>query len=420
MQIKSGHQLAVSQVDVCVLGGGPVGMMAMLLAKQQGLNAIQLIARPNAPLAHAVPRTYAIAPQVQAALAAVGVWGLLSEAHIQRCEHMKVSWQHGDTAEPIHLSAAEAGVEQLCSFVAEDDLIHALQTATAVTRASLNPIFYDSDAQPSLRQQEGGMCVTVSNHAPIHAQLCIIAQGAASSAAQQLNLAPSLYDYAHSAVVAVLHSNTPAPHTAWQWLGGAAQGHDVLALLPLPTESSESSEPHAARYGLVWSQSSEQAQQWVGKNNALLAAVQARVGSAVGQLSLHSTTQQFPLYKSAAPYIAPHAVVVGDAAHKIHPLAGQGLNLGFEDVMVLFDVLAQREAWRSLGDERLLARYARQRSASAQTMGAVVHALANRGLWPAWLGTLAVKGLQFQNDWSRLGKPLRSAMVGWVRPFNKQ
>jgi 2-polyprenylphenol 6-hydroxylase len=408
MQIKNGHQQVVSKVDVCVLGGGGVGMMAMLLAKQQGLNAVQLLAKPQFFSTQSVPRTYAIAPHVQAGLAAVGVWGLLGEAQIQRCEHMRVGWQQGDLQEPIHLSAAEAGIEQLCSFVAENDLTHALQTAINVTCASVNPIIHSIDTPPTLQRLDGGMRVTLANHTPIQAQLCIIAQGAASSAAQQLNLAPTIYDYSHSAVVAVLHSDTSAPGTAWQWLGGAAQGHDVLALLPLPSEA------QAARYGLVWSQPSERAQQWVGNESALMAAVQARVGSDVGQLSLHSSTQQFPIFKSAAPFTTPHAVLVGDAAHKIHPLAGQGLNLGFEDVMVLFEVLSQREAWRSIGDERLLARYERQRGANAHVMGGIVHTLANRGLWPVWMESLAVKGLRFQNGYSSLGKLLRSAIVNKV------
>jgi ubiquinone biosynthesis UbiH/UbiF/VisC/COQ6 family hydroxylase len=408
MQIKNGHQPAVSHVDVCVLGGGAVGMMAMLLAQQQGLTAVHVLPQPQALPADAVPRTYAVAPQVQEALAKVGVWGLLQANQIQRCEHMRVTWQSGDEHEPLHLSAAQAGVAQLCSFVAEDDLLQALQTVMTVTRATEQQVVYRTESFPLLQPIEAGVRVNVGIQACIHAKLCVIAEGAGSRTAQQLNLTPSVYDYAHSAVVAILHSDTAAPNTAWQWLGGAAQGHDVLALLPLPPQG------QTARYGLVWSQPTPQAKQWIGKDHALLAAVQARVGADLGQLSLHSALQQFPIYKSTAALTAQHVALVGDTAHKIHPLAGQGLNLGFEDVMTLFEVLGQRESWRSVSDQRLLERYERRRNQSAKAMDGLVHVIANRGRWPLWLGSMVMKGLQLQNDLLMVGKPLRSAIVKGV------
>jgi 2-polyprenylphenol 6-hydroxylase len=411
MQIKNGHQQGISpmsQVDICVLGGGPVGMMAMLLARQQGLNAVHVVPQVLSSFVQSVPRTYAIAPQVQAGLASLGVWGLLGRQHIQRCEHMRVFWQTSDAQEPLHLSAAQAGVAQLCSFVAEDDLLQALSTAMTVMRASQHQIFYTTQGAPIVEAVDDGMRISMAGQPTICAKLCIIAEGAASRAAQQLNLAPTVYDYAHSAVVAVLHSDVPAPHTAWQWLGGALQGHDVLALLPLPEQG------QGARYGLVWSQPTVQARAWVGQEAALLEAVQHRVGAEVGQLSLHSDVQQFPLFKSTAAFTAKHAVLVGDTAHKLHPLAGQGLNLGFEDVITLFEVIAQREPWRGLSDTRLLARYERCRLAQAGAMGAVVHAIANRQHWPWWITRLAVKGLQLQNDWPRIGKRLRSGIVNGV------
>jgi 2-polyprenylphenol 6-hydroxylase len=410
MQIKNGHQQSNSSrlhVDICVLGGGAVGMTAMLLARHQGLSAVHVL--PEAPKvpAHAVPRTYAIAPHVQDGLAQLGVWGLLDERDITRCEHMRVFWQATDTQEPLHLSAAESGLEQLCCFVAEDVLLNALSTAMTATRATQYQTVYSQQLVPALEPLDG-VRVSLHGQAPIHAKLCIIAEGAVSRSAQQLNLAPTVYDYAHSAVVAVLHSDTPAPHTAWQWLGGPLQGHDVLALLPLPAQG------HGARYGLVWSQPSAQAKSWMGNDDAMLAAVQARVSSGVGLLSLHSAVQQFPLTNSTSSLTAGHAVLVGDTAHKIHPLAGQGLNLGFEDVLSLFEVIAQREPWRSVGDARLLARYERQRSFRASTMARVVHGIANRGLWPDWMARLMVKGLQLQNDWSKVGGALRSAIVNEV------
>jgi 2-polyprenyl-6-methoxyphenol hydroxylase-like FAD-dependent oxidoreductase len=405
MQIKNEDQ----RVELCVLGAGPVAAVAMLLAKQNGLNAVQIMVQSEDSTTKGVPRTYAIAPQVQAGLAALCVWGLLTEHSIERCDHMRVFWQHGEQQEPLHLSAEQAGVAQLCSFVSEHDLLAAIATVTSVNRAHTPAIVHTAAQAPELQTVAQGMRICVPGHAPVLASLCIIAQGANSPAAAQLGLAPTVYDYGHSAVVAVLHSDQAGAGTAWQWLGGAQQGHDVMALLPLPSPSP--SKQQGSCYGLVWSQATAQAQRWRADAAGLLAAVQARTQGAVGELSLRGATGQFPLYSSAAQLTTAHAVLLGDSAHKIHPLAGQGLNMGFEDVFTLFDVLAQRESWRSVGDARLLARYARRRHAHANPKGAVVHAIASRGRWPHWLQGAALKGLQMQNDWPALGAAVRRTIV---------
>ena len=260
----------------------------------------------------------------------------------------------------------------------------------------------------------------------------MIAEGAASRSAAQLDLAPTVYDYGHSAVVAVLHSDTPCDATAWQWLGGKALGSDVLALLPLPqdlsqespstqtnTNSNTNAPPCAARYGLVWSQPSAHAQRWCNDTtvarDALLGAVQARCQAQlanIGTLSLHSAVQHFPLIRSTAPSLtAAHVVVLGDTAHKIHPLAGQGLNLGFEDVFTLFDVLAQRESWRNIGDSRVLARYQRRRQAHAAMMDGAVHRIANRAHWHSVASGVAQQILRLHNDFPAVGVWFKGKLV---------
>lgn len=414
--------------DLCIMGGGAVGMVAMLLAHQQGLSAIQLLPQAGAalrskPTASAVPRTYAIAPQVQAQLAAIGVWGLLANRQIMRCDDMRVFWQYAnDNSALVHFDAAAAGMPQLCSFVAEDDLNQALATAlhaalqnsqpsSQPTRVKQTQYHFSPAQQPTVTTTDAGVTVKVTGvntigQPTITAKLCIVAEGANSPTAASLGLAPTVFDYAHSAVVAVLHSDasSPAsPHTAWQWLGDAAHGHDVLALLPLPP-TALNAQQSAPRYGLVWSQPKTQAHGWLGRETDLLAAVNARCAGAVGQLSLHSAVQQFPLFQSTAPrYTAAHVALVGDTAHKIHPLAGQGLNLGFEDVFALFDVLAQREPWRSVSDPRLLARYERQRRAHANPVSHAIHTIARRGDWPALAQKAWHKALRMSNDWPLLG-----------------
>jgi ubiquinone biosynthesis UbiH/UbiF/VisC/COQ6 family hydroxylase len=429
MQIKPSQTLAHlssdtanttdAAVDICVLGGGAVGTAAMLLARAQGLTALHILPKPLALNPNAVPRTYAIAPKSKTGLSTLGVWGLLRDSQIQRCTDMRVFWQCDaltNDIEPIHFSAAASGVEQLCSFVSEQDLQMAFNTAMTVMGVAKVQRFYEASPvhqAPQLTQTPQGMRITQSGHTPVLAKLCIIAEGAGSRSAAQLGLAASVFDYAHSAVVAILHSDSKqANATAWQWLGSSEQGDDVLALLPLPPDDLAT-----VRYGLVWSQPSEQAAQWCaaaqrGAHSMLLAAIQARCGSQLGLLSLHSAVQQFPLTRHVAPsIIAPNAALVGDSAHKIHPLAGQGLNLGFEDVFTLFDVLAQRESWRSIGDARLLARYQRLRAAHAKPMDAVVHSIANRGHWPSGVRSMAQRGLRLHNDFATFGIWVKRQLV---------
>ena len=131
----------------------------------------------------------------------------------------------------------------------------------------------------------------------------------------------------------------------------------MLALLPF-----DRPEP-ACSYALVWSLPAERADALLAMDGAGFAAELAVAsGSDVGALELRSERAAWPLLVGgAAAWSGPGWVLLGDAAHVVHPLAGQGLNLGLADVAALATVIAEREPWRGLGDERLLRRYVRQR-----------------------------------------------------------
>jgi ubiquinone biosynthesis UbiH/UbiF/VisC/COQ6 family hydroxylase len=169
-----------------------------------------------------------------------------------------------------------------------------------------------------------------------------------------------VHGYRQRAIAARLTAALPHRNTARQWF----RSPDVLALLPTDQPSAGSS------YALVWSLPEARADELLAANDAAFehALVQA-TGGEIGALKLASARAAWPLgVGRAEPWCGPGWVLLGDAAHVVHPLAGQGLNLGLADVVALADVLATREPWRSLGDDRLLRRYARRRAVPTWAM----------------------------------------------------
>ena len=143
-------------------------------------------------------------------------------------------------------------------------------------------------------------------------------------------------------------------------------------------------------------------------------ALNDATGGAAGTLSLASARAQWPLMRAQAEQVSgPGWVLVGDAAHVVHPLAGQGLNLGLADVAALAEVLAAREPWRPLGDARLLARYARARLADVRAMVRLTDGLLHLFAHPQpWVKELRNRGLSLANQLQPLKRLLTGRALG--------
>lgn len=329
--------------DVCVRGDGPVGRCLALALSHQGLRvALQRpIASSAAPPAADV-RTYALNRGSIDLLQSLKVWDALPADARTAVHDMRVE---GDAPQAVlHFSAYSQAVDALAWIVDAVELEAAL---SAAVRFSPRIDTVDRD---------------------VVADLLAIAEGRDAADRLRRGVHQATQAYGHCAVAARLESDLPHGGLARQWF----RSPEVLALLPFDR-------PRAGRsYGLVWSVPQERAETLRQMPPAAFeAALAEATGAAAGALRLCSERAAWPLRRAVTePVCGPGWVFLGDAAHVVHPLAGQGLNLGLADVASLVRTLAEKEPWRALGDEKLLRRHARRRHAPTQAMLA-----ATDGLW---------------------------------------
>ena len=297
------------------------------------------------------PRVYALSPGNVEFLRALGVWTALPAERLTPVHAMRV---YGDDARAeLVFDAYEAGAAELAWIVEDSALQRALWAGLASTPHRCERLDID----------EHEAVLSCSDAPALAAKLVVGADGANSFVRHAAGIAARERDYGQAALVANFHCERAHANTAYQWF----QGGPVLALLPLP----------GAQVSMVWSLPAPEAERLAAlAPQALALEVEQASQARLGALTLASQVRSFPLRRLAARrLVAPRVALVGDAGHVIHPLAGQGLNLGLQDSRVLAQVLNEREPGRDAGDYRLLRRYERRRAEPVAAMDAVVSGL---------------------------------------------
>lgn len=338
----------MTRFDVQVLGAGIVGKSLALALARLGLQ----VALRTGPVANGAAgedvRAYALNAASVALLSALKVWQGLPAGSATPVVEMAVK---GDAERgAIEFTAWQQRVDALAwitdAAVLERELSAAVRFSPHVTLLADGPAA-DSEV--------------------VDVPLTALCEGRSSAARDRLGVGFERRDYRHRAIAARLTSTSAHRGIARQWF----RSPDVLALLPF-----DAPEPGRS-FALVWSLPDERAQELLSADTDIFEArlMEATAGDA-GDLRLGSVRAAWPLMQaSARAWCGPGWALLGDAAHVVHPLAGQGLNLGLADVATLAAVLGAREPWRPLGDEKLLRRYARQRAGPTWAMGQVIDGL---------------------------------------------
>ncbi|HEY1723822.1 MAG TPA: FAD-dependent monooxygenase [Steroidobacteraceae bacterium] len=394
--------------DIAVVGGGLTGACAAaLLARHGGLDPRRMLLiageLPAVMAAGAPPdlRVVAISRASERVLRAAVAWSAALERRLCPYERMVV-WQESgsaDAAQALRFDAADIGEPNL-GYIAET---RPLQQACLESFASAGGTLIASELlRLSLRPDAAQL--VCSDGQEFTVKLLIGADGAQSAVRRCAGLTVQQHDYLQDAIVATVRSERPHQHTAWQRFLRTGP----VALLPLFDGSCS----------LVWSiDRALVAELRDGAEASFNERLEQAVDGALGRMTLASERRAFPLQSMTADsYIAPRCALVGDAAHVIHPLAGQGANLGLLDAAALCETLADGVAQREdPGALRLLRHYEQQRRTHNLLMDRAMSALrAGFSRAPGPLAALLGRGLGLVDRSAALKRAFARRALGTV------
>lgn len=341
------------QVDVLIVGGGMAGgfLAAALAGNDLSVLVLDGAPAPVMPTGEASLRVVALTEASQQMLAHTGVWAQLDPARVQPYRHMQVF--DSDGTGQVAFDAAEAGAQALGWMVENDHLVAALHERL---QAAAQVEWRSSCRVAAIDRQADGWQVTLADGESLHCRLLVGADGARSLVRDCANIFASHRDTGHRALVTTLATEIAHGDCARQWF----MSDGPLAFLPLFGDGK--------RVSIVWSCVPARAQALAALSlEEFGQALTLASEGALGKVMPLTAPVSFPIVEQhAASYVGEQLALIGDAAHVVHPLAGQGINLGLLDAGVLAEeILCVQQKGQDIGQpacvQQLLARYQRRR-----------------------------------------------------------
>ncbi|WP_178117023.1 2-octaprenyl-3-methyl-6-methoxy-1,4-benzoquinol hydroxylase [Pseudomonas sp. GXM4] len=341
------------RADVLIVGAGMVGSALALALQDSGLEVLlldgsPLSVKPFAADAAFEPRVSALSAASQRILERLGVWDGIAQRRSSPYTDMHV-WDGSGTGQ-IHFSASSVHADVLGHIVenrvVQDALLERLHDCDLGMLANAR--------LEQMRRSGDDWLLTLADGRTLRAPLVIAADGANSAVRRLTGVATREWDYLHHAIVTSVRCSQPHRKTAWQRF----TDHGPLAFLPLERDGQQD------WCSIVWSTTPAEAERLMAlEETAFCAELERAFEGCLGEVISADPRLCVPLrQRHAKHYVAEGLALIGDAAHTIHPLAGQGVNLGFLDAAVLAEVLLQaHERGERLADVKVLSRYERRR-----------------------------------------------------------